>query len=298
MCYDLVNYVRQGALIASALVLIQQTEQTCAKVKDFRQLYTKVVSDKHEDVMAKLGAILAKGIIDAGGRNVTVALQSRTGHNNMQAVVGMLVFTQYWFWYPLAHFLSLAFTPTCMVGLNADLRMPQMQFKSNARPSMYAYPPPIEERKREDREKVATAVLSITARAKRKEAKKEEKPAAAEKMDVDDDTKKDAGQEKDAKKETEKEEKEKADAKKKEEPSSEMLANPARVLRHQLRVVQPVEGARYQTVKDLRAGGVLMVRDTGDGAQQLVDWVVAHGPQKEPEEAEPEPPEPFDYVEE
>ncbi|XP_037088868.1 26S proteasome non-ATPase regulatory subunit 1-like [Pollicipes pollicipes] len=298
MCYDLVNYVRQGALIASALVLIQQTEQTCPKVKDFRQLYTKVVSDKHEDVMAKLGAILAKGIIDAGGRNVTVALQSRTGHNNMAAVVGMLVFTQYWFWYPLAHFLCLAFTPTCLVGLNADLRMPQMEVRSNARPSMYAYPPPIEERKREDREKVATAVLSITARAKRKEAekKKDDKP---EKMDVDDDTKKDAGQEKDKKdkQETEKDEKEKADAKKKEEPAFEMLSNPARVLRHQLRVVQPVEGSRYQTVKDLRAGGILMVRDTGAGAQQLVDWVVAHGPQKEPEEAEPEPPEPFDYEE-
>ena len=78
-----------------------------------------------------------------------------------------------------------------------------------------------------------------------------------------------------------------------------MLSNPARVLRHQLRVVQPADGGRYQTVKDLRAGGILMVRDTtpGDADQPLVDWVVAHGPQKEPEEAEPEPPEPFDYEE-
>ena len=54
----------------------------------------QVIADKHEDVMAKLGAILAQGIIDAGGRNMTVSLQSRTGHTNMMAVVGMLVSLQ------------------------------------------------------------------------------------------------------------------------------------------------------------------------------------------------------------
>jgi hypothetical protein len=32
----------QGSLIASAMILVQQTEQTCPKVKDFRQIYTKV----------------------------------------------------------------------------------------------------------------------------------------------------------------------------------------------------------------------------------------------------------------
>jgi 26S proteasome regulatory subunit N2 len=36
------------------------------QVKDFRALYAKVIVDKHEDVMAKFGAILAQGIIDAG----------------------------------------------------------------------------------------------------------------------------------------------------------------------------------------------------------------------------------------
>lgn len=66
MTNDSVNFVRQGALIASAMILIQQTEATCPRVKDFRALYAKVVVDKHEDVMAKFGAILAQGIIDAG----------------------------------------------------------------------------------------------------------------------------------------------------------------------------------------------------------------------------------------
>merc|ERR1712110_1232485 len=155
MTNDNVNYVRRAALIASALILVQHTEVTCPKVKDFRAMYAKVITDKHEDVMAKFGAILAQGIIDAGGRNVTVSLQSRTGHTNMLGVVGMLVFTQYWYWFPLSHFLSLAFQPTAIIGLNSNLDMPVAQFKSSAKPSMYGYTPNIEEKKKEDKEKVA-----------------------------------------------------------------------------------------------------------------------------------------------
>ncbi|XP_026683629.1 26S proteasome non-ATPase regulatory subunit 1-like [Diaphorina citri] len=147
MTNDPVSFVRQGALIASAMILVQQTEALCPKVKDFRSLYSKVISDKHEDVLSKFGAILAQGIIDAGGRNVTISLQSRTGHTNMLSVVGTLLFTQYWYWFPLSHCLALAFTPTCLIGLNSDLKMPQMEFKSASKPSVFAYPPPLEEKK-------------------------------------------------------------------------------------------------------------------------------------------------------
>lgn len=48
------------------MILIQQTEHTSPKVTKFREIYSKVISDKHEDVMAKFGATLAQGIIDAG----------------------------------------------------------------------------------------------------------------------------------------------------------------------------------------------------------------------------------------
>ena len=47
-------------------------------------------------VMAKMGSIMAAGILDAGGRNVTVGLRSRSGYFRRTSVIGLAVFTQYW----------------------------------------------------------------------------------------------------------------------------------------------------------------------------------------------------------
>ena len=233
------------------MILVQQTEQTCPKVKDFRALYQKVITDKHEDVMAKFGAILAQGIIDAGGRNVTVSLQSRTGHTNMLGVVGMLVFTQYWYWFPLSHFLSLAFQPTAIIGLNSNLDMPVAQFKSSAKPSTYGYTPNIEEKKKEDKEKVATAVLSITAKQKKKNAEKGKKDGE-EKMDVDTEKKDDKKEKMEVDEKKEEEKKEGEEKKKEAEPLFEMLANPARVMKAQLKVVTLEDGKQLRKKEDVK----------------------------------------------
>lgn len=350
MLSDPVNFVRQGALVASALVLIQQTEVLNPKVKEFRQLYSKVISDKHEDVMAKFGAILAQGIIDAGGRNVTISLQSRTGHTNVCAVVGMLIFSQFWYWYPLTHFLSLAFTPTYLVGLNGDLKIPKLNYRSNEKPSTYAYPPPIEAKKEREREKVSPAVLSITAKAKKKEASKKEKQQGIEKMEVDDEptaagkaavaaasassssktvdkkpsvdesgkikdstskqstNKETSTTSKDAPQQIKQEESsaanstngkdEKEEEKKIDEPSFELLPNPARVLRQQLKVVAMPEDTRYQPMKDIQIGGIILMKDTRPSEpEDLIEPVSAHCSKVE-EEKEPEPPEPFEYLDE
>lgn len=333
MLNDPVNFVRQGALIASALVLIQQTEVSNPKVKVYRQLYSKVISDKHEDVMAKFGAILAQGIIDAGGRNVTVSLQSRTGHTNVCAVVGMLIFSQFWYWFPLTHFLSLAFTPTFLVGLNGDLKLPKLEYRSGAKPSTYAYPPPIEAKKEREREKISTAILSITAKAKKKEASKKDKQGGIEKMDVDDeptetttasttsagksskdkrtsseDTKRKDSVSKIAAKESAasvagsskdiKEEDKEKDEKAVEEPSFELLTNPARVLRQQLKVITMPEQSRYKPMKDVQIGGIIIMNDTKPSEPEvLIEPVTAHCSKVE-EEKEPEPPEPFEFRDE
>lgn len=74
---DAVDFVRQGALIALSMILIEATKTQEPKVEAIRKLFEDKISDKHEDTMCKFGAIIASGIIDAGGRNVTISLLSR-----------------------------------------------------------------------------------------------------------------------------------------------------------------------------------------------------------------------------
>jgi 26S proteasome regulatory subunit N2 len=175
MMKDPVVFVRQGSMIALAMIFIQQNEKLSPKVKQIQQAFAKVISAKHEDAMAKFGAALAQGIIDAGGRNVTIALEhSQTGNLNMKAVVGLAVFVQFWYWFPLTHFLSLAFTPTAIVGVREDLKIPKFEFNCHANPRLFGYPPKVEEQNEKAPEKLVTAILSTTMRAKHRAKKSSE----------------------------------------------------------------------------------------------------------------------------
>ena len=73
---DSVDFVRQGAYIAGAMVLQQESEARTPQVKKFRATIAKVSADARlHPTMARVGSILASGIIDAGGRNACVALR-------------------------------------------------------------------------------------------------------------------------------------------------------------------------------------------------------------------------------
>eukprot|EP00854_Cymbomonas_tetramitiformis_P002915 gene2915-3727_t len=292
---DAVDYVRQGALIAMAMVLIQQPE---TRASGFRKQLDKIIADKHEEVMAKKGAIMAAGLLDAGGRNVTVGLRSRSASHRMAAVLGLAVFTQYWYWYPLAYFISLPLRPSALIGLNSDLKMPKFSATSTCRPSLFAYAPPLSSATTTQVSKAPTAVLSTTAKARAKakrdaDKKGESKPStpatdADSTMETDEPSARVASPE---------------DAP---EPTSEQLENPARVVPTQEKYVRFQEGigVRYVPLKRNPPSGIIIMKDTRPELPvELVEVEPTQGvaqpaaaPTPAIEEEEPAPPEPFEYA--
>ncbi|KAJ4002415.1 D-isomer specific 2-hydroxyacid dehydrogenase [Lentinula boryana] len=251
MTKDSVDFVRQGAFIALGMILLEQSEASSPSLASTRALYSRIIADKHEDPMAKLGAALGQGLIDAGGRNVTINLQSRAGSRNTNAIVGMVLFCQFWYWYPLAHCACLAFEPTGIIGLDGDLKVPKFEFTSNAKPSLFAYPPTTPPPKKETVTKVATAVLSTTAKVKAREKKK----AATEGDAMETDEKPDTKTEGDGDVEMKAEGTSKASTSKaaKKEPSFETLPNLSRVTPAQLAYISFSSDGKYQPVRVVTA---------------------------------------------
>ncbi|KAK0607212.1 hypothetical protein LWI29_011406 [Acer saccharum] len=307
---DVVDFVRQGALIAMAMVMVQINEANDSRVGTFRRQLEKIILDKHEDTMSKMGAILASGILDAGGRNVTIKLLSKTKHDKITAVVGLAVFSQFWYWYPLIYFISLAFSPTALIGLNYDLKVPRFEFLSHAKPSLFEYPKPTTVPTATSAVKLPTAVLSTSAKAKaranKKEADQKEK-AIAEKTETSTAGKGKSSSEKDGDSmQVDTPQEKKAEP----EPSFEILINPARVVPAQEKFIKILEDSRYVPVKSAPSGFVLL-RDLRPTEPEVLSLTDAPSSTQSPAsgtttgqqgsasamavDEEPQPPAPFEY---
>ncbi|KAG8710207.1 proteasome regulatory particle base subunit [Ceratobasidium sp. 423] len=242
MTKDPVDFVRQGAFISLGMILVQQSEASSPSLSSTRALYHKIVSDKHEDPMARFGAALGQGFIDAGGRNCSISLQSRTGSGNMSAIVGMT---------------------------------PSFEFISNARPALFAYPALVKPPTKEAIEKVATAVLSTTAKAKAREKTKEKEKAATEgeRMETDD-TPAPAQDE-----EMKVDEPAPAPTPKRTgpAPTSETLQNLSRVTPAQMQFITFPTESRFQPVRPIAkgGGGIVMLVDKKEGED--VEWIQPFG---------------------
>jgi len=313
---DPVDMVRQGAMIALAMTYIQIND---VRAQELRKHLRERIEDKREPVMCKFGAIIASGILDAGGRNVTLSLRTRTGHKNMQAIVGLVMFLQYWYWYPLLHFISLAFTPTAIIAVNMDLKMPKFSFKSNVPPSYFAYPPEVKVESKKKEVKVVKASLSSNRRVRTGKKKGASSPGSLKdsmEMDISESpaqTPRGTGEipaltastggvggnamEVDSKTVDGSSSASVAPASKS-EAAFEIIQNPARVTRAQFRHISYDSDDRYRPVSDAAYGIIVLTDSKPNDAQELITDAMPSAPnaQNDDEEDEPAPPEPFEFL--
>eukprot|EP00584_Thalassiosira_punctigera_P008907 CAMPEP_0172545146 /NCGR_PEP_ID=MMETSP1067-20121228/15139_1 /TAXON_ID=265564 ORGANISM="Thalassiosira punctigera, Strain Tpunct2005C2" /NCGR_SAMPLE_ID=MMETSP1067 /ASSEMBLY_ACC=CAM_ASM_000444 /LENGTH=1140 /DNA_ID=CAMNT_0013331835 /DNA_START=143 /DNA_END=3565 /DNA_ORIENTATION=- len=305
MLTDMADHVRQGALLGTAMIYMQQGD-ACnhRKIKTFREKLATLIGDKHQTTLTKMGAILATGLLDYGGRNCALSLGSRNGFTKMTSAAGLVLWLQHWHWYPLMHMLSLAVTPTVTIGLNMDFKYPKkFEIVCNAKPSAFAYPKKLEEKKEEKKKRVETVALSTTAKNKarlaRKRAKEEAESGDGGEMDVDkkeeEETKKedmDVDGTEEAKPEESKSEEAKPKKKREPEPSSFRLSNPARITTAQADTCTFDLDQRYRPVRPEEVPcGVVMLTDSTPGEDEDLGAVKTPA-----QEDEADPPEAFEWT--
>lgn len=111
--------------------------------------------------------------------------------------------------------------------------------------------------------------------SKEKEEKKKDKETEKETKETKEAKEtKETKETKEPKEKNEKKAKDEEKEKKEPEPNFEILQNPARVLRQQLKVIQLVESSHYVPVKDIQIGGIVMVKHIQtDTEEELVEPV-------------------------
>ncbi|SCM12490.1 26S proteasome regulatory subunit RPN2, putative [Plasmodium chabaudi adami] len=171
---DTTDFVRQSAFISLGLIFQQSNENINPNFKKFKDEIMKILSDKHEDIIAKFGATVGLGLLDICGRNaISTFFTRRANIIRPQSAVGFCLFCQLWYWFPLIHMISLTFLPTCLIGLTEDLKVPKNFTILSTKNQAFDYPSFLSKEKVQEKKETVTAILSTTDKRKTLKLKKQ-----------------------------------------------------------------------------------------------------------------------------
>ena len=103
-----------------------------------------------------------------------VQLTTRSGIAKMEACVSMLVFTNFWNWFPHINFIGMTIVPSAYIGITTELKIPtSFELRSTAKTGTFDYPPlVVKEEKKEEAKKDTKVQLSTTIKVKARANKK------------------------------------------------------------------------------------------------------------------------------
>ena len=245
-----------------------------------------------DTVLKRQGALLGAGLLDAGGRNTVLQLMG-VGGLRREAAVSVFLGCQVWEWYPLVQIMVKALVPTMVIGVDSSLHMPKdFQLRCDQPESRFAYVEPV---KKEEKTEKTTVTFSFQEKPRRaalqsslrrsstrgvaESESKTDKPADnAENADMSKKVESSEASGKETTDTTEEKKTEEGEAvAKAEEPKHFMVPNGNRVTLTQMphmslleQRFMPVVG--WERIRSLTSvPGVLVVRDTQEGACQYVD---------------------------
>ena len=181
------NYItRQGAYIAASLVFSQSNENSDKEVLKFKETLNKCVNNKDEHPIARMGGLMGCGIMNYGGKNGVISLRKAPEVTDSLGVMGMILFCQSYYWFPLANMLDLAFKPTFLIGIDSSFKIvADFHVLSQAAPSRFAPSSDAPKKVEKKEENSQKAVLSTFNRAQGRKStvKKEESTVHEQKVE-------------------------------------------------------------------------------------------------------------------
>ncbi|MES1904530.1 MAG: proteasome regulatory particle base subunit [Paramarteilia canceri] len=138
LLHDSISFVKQSAAIAVGMLLNgqngfssdnQKSQQNMnnnsanfsSEYKFLREYIYKKATTSDQSMIFKFGACISFGIMNAGGQNVEMSLFDNYGLISLKKLSGLLLFSQYWHWMPLIHFLPLSFSSAYSVIVDQNL---------------------------------------------------------------------------------------------------------------------------------------------------------------------------------
>lgn len=173
----------------------------------------------------------------------------------------MALFTQYWYWFPMVHFVNLGIHPCLMIGIDSNLKIVKnFNVLSKSKPSLFAYPKEVKLQEKSTETKIQANVLSTFNRVKAKTGGlKKETSVMMQGEDKKEEDKKDEKKE------------EKNDEKKEEvEPNEEVLQNPCRIIPRQYKYITSMTNNNdFTPIVQKRYTGFILLKKTNSSAETV-----------------------------
>ena len=288
------NYlVRQAALVASGLIFSQTSLKQEEGIKEYNENLQNILEDKNEHLLIKFGAYVSKGLLNLGGKNCVINLVSNTGETKMKSIIGMCLFTQYYYWFPMIHMLNLSICPTFLYNIDDNLKLPKnYKMLSKAKPSIFAYLKEEEKDKKKKEVKAEAAVLSTHTRNKAKA----KKTGTLSMVDINSSLKKKSSLELNPapsgpipNEDVDKKEEEIKIDMSKVEPEEEELENPIRILPLQKKFMAEIDTNDFEPIIHGRYSGFVMLKRKRPDVVSVYDEPEEKVEEKKEEEKKEEP---------